>query len=422
MSADSPPATLTQIKIALRSATSGISSLDGSLIAMAHDKDELKQLLKVFTSNPSVSKYTTNSSHYPLAQTNEINEIKSNLTALLKTVNSLHQKVSTPHKQAPHAPPKVKGADKTSPPTYAHVASGRSTRASLMMNLKGLDFSMDCRLPPVYFTNIFNDALKASPLHQVHVAATRWTAKGNLVITGGHLNTVQQLHDCTEILAKALTEDQSVPDNAPLPHPPTRPNIKWSKLLINGIPTGVQVARDQAYSPKECHEALVNENPAYAALLVTQKPSWVRPPHLYTDGSSSSLVMAFEDQDGSKAKTLLADRHLYAFGVRASVKRWKQHPPKHRLPPPTPTAMMPTSQYTSATLAMDSLIEDLSAQSPPPLLPPLLSPEAPAPACSPQKHKALVLSPPNRATSSTHQPSKRIATRPPNTWMDEDHT
>jgi hypothetical protein len=283
MSADSPPVTLIQIKNALHSATSGISSLDGSLIATAHDKDKFKQLLKVFTSNPSISKYSTNSSHSPLAQTNEINKIKSNLTALLKTVNSLHQKVSIPPKQAPHAPPKVKGTDKTSPPTYTHMASGRSTQASLMMNLKGLDFGVDCWPPPAYFADIFNDALKASPLHQVHVAATRWMAKGNLVITGRHLNTAQQLQDYTKILAKALTEDQSIPDNAPLPHPLTRPNIKWSKVLINGIPTGVQVTQDQAYSPKECHKALVNENPAYATLLVTQKPSWVCPPHLYTD-------------------------------------------------------------------------------------------------------------------------------------------
>jgi hypothetical protein len=163
------------------------------------------------------------------------------------------------------------------------------------MNLKGLNLGEESRPPPVYFTEIFNNVLKVSPLHQVHIAATQWTAKGNLVITGGHLTTAQQLRDSTEILSKALAEDQSVPDSTPLPHPPTRPNIKWSKILINGIPTGVQVSRDQAYSPEECHEALVNENPLYAALLVTQKPSWVRPPHLYTDGSSSSLVVAFED-------------------------------------------------------------------------------------------------------------------------------
>jgi hypothetical protein len=305
------------------------------------------------------------------------------------------------------------------------MASGRSTRASLVMNLKGLDFGVDCRPPPVYFTDIFNDALKASPLHQVHIAATWWTAKGNLVITRGHLNTVQQLQDCTKILSKALAKDQSIPDNAPLPHPPTRPNVKWSKILINGIPTGVQVPRDQAFSPEECHEALVNENPIYATLLVTQKPSWVRPPHLYTDGSSSSLVVAFEDQDGSKVKTLLADRHLYAFGICASVKRWKQRPSKHRTPHTPPTAEPPASRYTSATLAMQGMIEELSShqsRASTPLqpvrlspLPPLLSPEAPAPAHSLQKRKALVLSPHNRATSSTHQPSKRLATRPPTT-------
>jgi hypothetical protein len=290
------------------------------------------------------------------------------------------------------------------------------------MDLKGLNLGGECQPPPVYFTEIFNDVLKASPLHQVHIAATRWTAKGNLVITRGHLNTAQQLQDSTEILSRALAEDQFVPDGAPLPFPPTRPNIKWSKVLINGIPTGVQASRDQAYNPEECHEALVNENPAYAALLVTQKPSWVRPPHLYTVGSSSSLVVAFEDPDGNKAKTLISDRHLYAFGIRASVKRWKQRPPNYRLPPPPPTAetpppLSPRSPYTSATQAMERLISEmtphqLGASTPQQsvrssTIPPPFSPEAPTPTRSPQKRKARVSSPHSRA------PSKRIATRPP---------
>jgi hypothetical protein len=137
------------------------------------------------------------------------------------------------------------------------------------MNLKGLALDVVSRPKPAYLTEIFNEALKSSPQHHVRIAASRWTANGNLVITGGLLTTAQQLCNCTEILSQALAEDQSFADDAPLPHPPTRPNVKWSKILINGTPTGVQSVRAQAYTPDECHESLANENPSYATLLIT---------------------------------------------------------------------------------------------------------------------------------------------------------
>jgi hypothetical protein len=34
--------------------------------------------------------------------------------------------------------------------------------------------------------------------------------------------------------------------------------------------------------------------------------------------------LAFEDPDGGKLRALLAERYLYIFGTRASVKKWKQ--------------------------------------------------------------------------------------------------
>jgi len=61
-----------------------------------------------------------------------------------------------------------------------------------------------------------------------------------------------------------------------------------------------------------------------------QKPSWVRPPPSYKAGSSS-LVFAFEDPDGSRLKSLLTARYLYAFGTRSTVKKWKQRTTKHKL-------------------------------------------------------------------------------------------
>jgi hypothetical protein len=46
-------------------------------------------------------------------------------------------------------------------------------------------------------------------------------------------------------------------------------------------------------------------------------------PSSYTKDSSSSLVVAFEDSDGSRVKELAA-KYLYAFGTRTSVKKGKR--------------------------------------------------------------------------------------------------
>jgi hypothetical protein len=218
--------------------------------------------------------------------------------------------------------------------------------------------------------------------------------------------TAQQLRNCTDILALALVEDQSRSDDDPLPPPHTRPNVKWSKILINGTPTGD--------SADECHEALSSENPAYASLLVTQKPSWVRPPSHYSAGSSSSLVVAFEDPDGTVIKMLLTEKHLYAFGARVTVKRWKQRPPQPKALPPLPAANTPPPP--SSTPPPHWLLgpHTPTALSPFPLpaSPPSVSMMLPATARSPQKRKAPVLSPPDHRTNP--QPSKKFAPGPSN--------
>jgi hypothetical protein len=344
--------TIAQLRSILCSAATGFSSLDSMRNTTAKDREELQNILTHFLANPSISKLTAHPAHAPPHQKDKIAEIKSTLSMLTKSVNSLLQKKSNPPNKNPTpSPPTKAGGNVTpAPHSYAKTAATRPSRASLVMNLKDtLLGDTGTRPKPAYLTDIFNEALKASPLHQVCIAATWWTANGNLVITGGHMTTAQQLRDCTDTLATALAEDQTWSEDDPLLPPLTRPNVKWSKLLINGTPTGVLPDRAHAYSPEECHEALASENPYYSSLLVTWKPSWVRPPSQYTAGSSSSLVVAFEDPEGTQAKTLLAEKHLYAFGVRVTVKKWKQHSPKLKNPPPSPTVALPPPSPPMAT-------------------------------------------------------------------------
>ena len=165
---------------------------------------------------------------------------------------------------------------------------------------------------------LINNALMTFPHQQVRIFTVRWTAKGNLIAISGHNVTLNQLQLAANTIAQAFTNSYSAAVNPP--PPPTQANVKWSKLLINGLPTGVSNTRDP-FTPEECHQSLAANNPSYASLSVTQKPSWVCLPSSYTEGSSSSLIVAFEDPDRQQLKPLLAARYLFAFGTGATVKK-----------------------------------------------------------------------------------------------------
>ncbi|KAF8272270.1 hypothetical protein EI94DRAFT_1697612 [Lactarius quietus] len=104
-------------------------------------------------------------------------------------------------------------------------------------------------------------------------------------------------------------------------------NLIWNKgrpspaNLCAGINGALKAL---ARMPDECHAALVLDNPSYAALNISQKPSWVHDPNSYPEGAVSSLVVAFNDPDGSLARDLLTKRALYAFGHCTTLRKWKQ--------------------------------------------------------------------------------------------------
>ena len=103
-------------------------------------------------------------------------------------------------------------------------------------------------------------------------------------------------------------------------------NVKWSKGLINAVPTGVTEIT-LAHSQEACHQALLCHNPSYCCLCIMQLPSWVKCPSLLLPHSSSSLVMAFEDPDSSILSSLLLQCYLFGFVTQLSVYKW--HPPLH---------------------------------------------------------------------------------------------
>jgi hypothetical protein len=149
-----------------------------------------------------------------------------------------------------------------------------------------------------------NNMLQDSGYEDVKLSASRYTKKGNLVLTAHQHVTQSQLNAAAPTIHTLVLQVYTSAgiDTSSIQLPPARANVKWSKVLINSIPVGT---REQPHTPEECHRSLVAHNPSYATLKVTQKPSWIRPPSTLRKGSHSSLVVAFEDPDGSARRSLL---------------------------------------------------------------------------------------------------------------------
>ena len=222
-------------------------------------------------------------------------------------------------------PPAGKGMSQ--PTSYATATAPRlPMRASLVISLfhstVTTHLCTQASMAPAPLVSVCNDALVKAPHHaNVQISATRWTLKGNLVVIGGPATSITQLKDATHVLTTAIQSTLKEPTTSLT----SRANVKWSKLLINRVPTGVD-EETPAYSPTECQRALALDNPSYGHLTITQLLSWVRSPFSYLPSSYSSLVITFEDPDGLIASGIVAAKWLYLFGAQATIKRWKQKP------------------------------------------------------------------------------------------------
>jgi len=191
---------------------------------------------------------------------------------------------------------------------------------ALRPSAPGADIPLAIRRSPQEVVKHLNAELTDSH-HPVSLSAARWTAKQNLVVTAGPDTSAHQLTQASHFISDVLLTFLSH-DSSPLPVT-TRENVKWSRLLINGIPTGVSSSRGP-FSSSECLQALLADNPAFRTLRLTQPPSWVRAPSTYSPGSVSSLVVAFEDPSGESLRSLLGGKTLFTFGHSGELRRWKQ--------------------------------------------------------------------------------------------------
>jgi len=170
---------------------------------------------------------------------------------------------------------------------------------------------------------VCNNTLASNHIHaNIWDSAAKWTPKGNLVMFASPGVSCDALF--TTLYLLTTTVSWALPDN---PKISSHLNVKWGKFLINSVSTGIIEGHPHMHSPPTCWQVLINNNPSLCNLKVCQLPSWVCHPSLFTLGLNSSLVLAFEDPDGTITPSLIHACNVYAFGAQCQVKAWKQPPP-----------------------------------------------------------------------------------------------
>ncbi|KAH9021754.1 hypothetical protein EDB84DRAFT_1441374 [Lactarius hengduanensis] len=151
----------------------------------------------------------------------------------------------------PSAPPKVRTPVPGPPKPPAHAPSFASitkspARPSLVLSPAPGSSSTAVRKTPSEICAHLNDVLaECSPGSSL--SAARWTKNNNLVIVAGPDTTSQHLRKNSALLSKAVAYFIAVHPSHPVPVS-AKENVRWSRLLINNIPTGVSPSRG-AYSP-----------------------------------------------------------------------------------------------------------------------------------------------------------------------------
>ncbi|KAF8257482.1 hypothetical protein EI94DRAFT_1708967 [Lactarius quietus] len=330
------PSNTQQVAEVLATVTKAIEDIVSST---PESKEPIQKLIVTFLANPTIaelhgSAQTPAPSKSPLPSLLEdIKSIKSTLATLQKVIlPSAKTGKPPPSKTTDNAPsaPITGAKGKTHIPTFARAAAS-PPHPSIVVSLHNLIWNKGRPSPADLCTRI-NGALKPQPSgnDQVHISTTRWTVRENVILTGGPNTSAQHLQQA------ALTISQYLSDTYPLP-PQVLP------LLDQIIPIGVSTDC-RARMPDECHAVLVLDNPSYASLNITQKPSWVCNPNSYPEGAVSSLVVVFEHPDSSLARDLLTKKVLYMFGHCATLRKWKQRPttltpqPEHANSTPKPTS------------------------------------------------------------------------------------
>ena len=92
------------------------------------------------------------------------------------------------------------------------------------------------------------------------------------------------------------------------------------------------------------------ENPLYASLNITQKPSWIHTPSSYSLYTVSSLVFAFKDRDSNFKGNSSIPSNFTSLKHKPNFRNGSNPPKPHPNNPPKPTDQHPQPQSSMANL------------------------------------------------------------------------
>lgn len=159
-----------------------------------------------------------------------------------------------------------------------------------------------------------------SPAKSLRVVAARYNQHGNIVVNTRADQNAEDLIKHTNVLL-------------PLLHPTrtgsARPDKKWFKIQVDGIPTRRFTAgmEHHTHTSEEIHDQFTDLNPAYANNMehIAAIPRWLRTEDELRKAAHSSVVVAFSDENA--AKSILRVGKLAAFGRFCTLRPFQDRPP-----------------------------------------------------------------------------------------------
>ena len=121
------------------------------------------------------------------SQNLELKQIQESLSLLSKAVERLSKGNAPSKNPTTSSRKKQKAGENAKQPqrTYSAVAGSRPPNPSLVVDLAHLSLPAEGRPRPELICETLNKKLREVSPPQVQLAAVRWTAKGNLIITAG---------------------------------------------------------------------------------------------------------------------------------------------------------------------------------------------------------------------------------------------
>jgi hypothetical protein len=155
----------------------------------------------------------------PDATTAQIGEIQTSLKSLTTAITKLQKQISSPNKAAKaSSPAKGKASSRPQQKTYVATAGARPPNSSLVVDMSTfITPTMTWPSPSIVCTHL-NERLRIISPTQAQLAAVRWTAKGNLIVTGTPNATPASLQSAAPHIGVILKESFKVPANTPFPN------------------------------------------------------------------------------------------------------------------------------------------------------------------------------------------------------------